>query len=71
MLCRFMSLGVLEINITIMMYGSLMWILVLGLNLIYGARNHKGGFLIQLWLQTWILPSMEGNLVLLFVSFPS
>lgn len=51
MMCRYISLEELEINVTITTFGSLILAIFCGLNLIYIFNSHKGDFLIQLLLQ--------------------
>jgi len=63
MMCRYISLEELEINVTITTFGSLISAIFRGLNLIYIFNSHKGDFLIQLLLQAWILQYMAGRIL--------
>lgn len=63
MMCRYISLEELEINDTIMTFGSLIFAIFRGLNLIYIFNSHKDDFLIQLLLQAWILQYMAGRIL--------
>ena len=60
---RSISLEELEINVTIMTFGSLIYAIFHGLNLIYVFTSHKGDFLIQLLLLAWILQYMAGRIL--------